>query len=92
MREADIDGFRLDAVKHMGELAIARFCSEIREYAYRLGKRWFLLYGELVEGNNTINHYIEWVKKCSLLTIRLRSQRAKILSSLMETYTKLEIV
>jgi alpha-amylase len=30
MREADIDGFRVDAVKHMGELAIARFCSQIR--------------------------------------------------------------
>ena len=58
MREADIDGFRLDAVKHMGELAIARFCSEIREYAYRLGKRWFLLYGELVGGDDAINRYI----------------------------------
>ena len=58
MREADIDGFRLDAVKHMGELAIARFCSEIREYAYRLGKRWFFLYGELVGGDDAINRYI----------------------------------
>lgn len=57
MKEADIDGFRLDAVKHMGELAIARFCSEIREYAYRLGKRQFLLFGELVGGDDAINRY-----------------------------------
>lgn len=58
MREADIDGFRMDAVKHMGELAVARFCSEIREYAYRLGKRWFFLFGELVSGDDAINRYI----------------------------------
>ena len=57
MREADIDGFRLDAVKHMGELAVSRFCSEIREYAYRLGKRWFFLFGELVAGDDAINRY-----------------------------------
>lgn len=58
MREADIDGFRMDAVKHMGELAIARFSSEIREYAYQLGKRQFLLFGELVAGDDAINRYI----------------------------------
>ena len=58
MREADVDGFRMDAVKHMGELAIARFCSEIREYAYQLGKRQFLLFGELVGGDDAINRYI----------------------------------
>ena len=58
MREADIDGFRMDAVKHMGELAIARFCSRIREYAYLLGKRWFLLFGELVAGDDAANRYI----------------------------------
>ena len=57
MREADIDGFRMDAVKHMGELAVSRFCSAIREYSYSLGKRWFFLYGELVAGDDAINRY-----------------------------------
>jgi alpha-amylase len=46
MREADIDGFRMDAVKHMGELAVARFCQAMREYAYALGKQEFFLFGE----------------------------------------------
>ncbi|PYV44630.1 MAG: hypothetical protein DMG06_05700 [Acidobacteria bacterium] len=32
IREADVDGFRVDAVKHMGEIASSRFCSNIREY------------------------------------------------------------
>ena len=59
MREADIDGFRVDAVKHMGELACARFCSNIREYAYTLGKRGFFLFGEVASPSDDIyNRYI----------------------------------
>lgn len=58
IRELDIDGFRLDAVKHMGERAVARFCSRIREYAYSLGKKNFFLFGELVAGDEACNNYI----------------------------------
>jgi len=59
IREADIDGFRVDAVKHMGELACSRFCSSIREYAYSLGKRNFFLFGELAVSDDEIyNRYI----------------------------------
>jgi alpha-amylase len=54
IREADIDGFRVDAVKHMGELACSRFCSGIREYAYSLGKRGFFLFGELANSDDAI--------------------------------------
>src|SRR3954467_10083112 len=54
IREADIDGFRVDAVKHMGELACARFCSNVREYAYSLGKRRFFLFGELAKPDDAI--------------------------------------
>ncbi|MBW4565657.1 MAG: hypothetical protein KME32_32165 [Mojavia pulchra JT2-VF2] len=59
IREADIDGFRVDAVKHMGELACSRFCSNIREYAYSLGKRGFFLFGELaVSSDDIYDRYI----------------------------------
>lgn len=57
VREADIDGYRMDAVKHMGEMAVARFCQEVREHAYSLGKREFFLFGELVAGDEAINRY-----------------------------------
>jgi glycosidase len=57
IREADIDGYRMDAVKHMGEVAVARFCQAMREYAYALGKRDFFLFGELVAGDAAINRY-----------------------------------
>lgn len=58
IKELDIDGFRMDAVKHMSEIAVARFCSEIREFAYLLGKRNFFLFGELAGGDEACNHYI----------------------------------
>jgi glycosidase len=58
LREADIDGFRVDAVKHMGTAAIARFSSELREYALSLGKRSFFLFGELIGGDDALNRYI----------------------------------
>jgi glycosidase len=57
IRETDVDGFRLDAVKHMGEKAVSRFCTGVSEYAHRLGKRNFFTFGELISGDDAINHY-----------------------------------
>ena len=59
IREADIDGFRVDAVKHMGAVACSRFCSNVREYAYALGKRHFFLFGEVATAADDIyNDYL----------------------------------
>jgi len=59
IKEADLDGFRVDAIKHMGALACSRFCSGIREYAYSLGKRGFFLFGELaVPDDDIVDRYI----------------------------------
>jgi alpha-amylase len=59
IREADVDGFRVDAVKHMGELACARFCSGVREYAYSVGKRGFFLFGEIASpGDEIYDRYL----------------------------------
>ena len=58
IREADIDGFRIDAVKHMGDDYISQFCSHVREYAYKLGKHNFFLFGELVGPEEMYNAYI----------------------------------
>jgi alpha-amylase len=59
IRQADVDGFRVDAVKHMGPLACSRFCSNIREYAYTLGKRGFFLFGEVAQADDDLyNRYI----------------------------------
>ena len=59
IRQADVDGFRVDAVKHMGPVACSRFCSNIREYAYNLGKRGFFLFGEVAQADDDLyNRYI----------------------------------
>lgn len=58
IREADVDGFRLDACKHIGVTAIERFCSAIREYAYSIGKGKVFLFGELITGDDAIDQYI----------------------------------
>ncbi len=55
---ADIDGFRIDTVKHMEQSATAIFCNAIREYAQRIGKHNFFLYGEIVDDDYTIQKYI----------------------------------
>lgn len=44
---ADIDGFRLDAAKHVTEDFIAYFCSRTRNYAESIGKNNFYIIGEV---------------------------------------------
>jgi glycosidase len=55
---ADPDGFRIDTVKHMEDSATAVFCNAIREYATRVGKHNFFLFGEIVADDQTIQRYI----------------------------------
>jgi glycosidase len=44
---ADLDGFRIDAAKHMGEETLRTFCDVIREFTQSIGKERFLLVGEV---------------------------------------------
>lgn len=55
---ADVDGFRIDTVKHMEDSAVAIFCNAIREYARSVGKHRFFLFGEIVADDTTIQRYI----------------------------------
>jgi glycosidase len=47
---ADIDGFRIDAVKHMGQESTRIFCAAIHEFTQSLGKARFFLAGEVTGG------------------------------------------
>lgn len=55
---ADLDGFRIDTVKHLENSSTAIFCNAIREYAQRLGKQNFFLFGEIVADDDTIGQYL----------------------------------
>jgi len=54
----DIDGFRVDTVTHMESSATAIFCNAIREYAKRIGKHHFFIFGEIVGDDLTIQRYL----------------------------------
>ena len=47
---ADVDGFRVDTVKHMDPGATRLFTSVIHEFAQRIGKENFYLIGEITGG------------------------------------------
>src|SRR5262245_49720563 len=47
---ADVDGFRIDAAKHMGSESLRAFCDVIREFTQSIGKERFLLAGEISGG------------------------------------------
>ena len=55
---ADIDGFRIDTVKHLEDSATALFCNAVREYAKRIGKQNFFIFGEVVADDLTLQRYI----------------------------------
>jgi len=71
MRELDIDGFRVDAVKHLRPEFIRSFCSRIREYAYRLGKKNFFIFGELVGPDALSTDYMELRRPTSAVDVNV---------------------
>jgi glycosidase len=56
---ADIDGFRIDTVKHMEPGAVRYFCSVIHEFAQKLGKENFYLIGEITGGRQRAFNTLE---------------------------------
>lgn len=56
---ADIDGFRVDTVKHMDLGATRYFTSVIHEFAQSLGKENFYLIGEITGGRERAFHTLE---------------------------------
>lgn len=56
---ADIDGFRIDTVKHMGDGPTRFFASAIHEFAQSLGKENFFLVGEVTGGRDRAVNTVE---------------------------------
>jgi hypothetical protein len=55
---SDCDGFRIDTVKHMPPEVSAIFCHEIRTFTRRLGKKNFMLLGEVTGDSSIARHYV----------------------------------
>lgn len=56
---ADVDGFRIDTVKHMEPGATRYFAAVIKEYAQSLGKENFFLVGEITGGRTHAYNTLE---------------------------------
>ena len=56
---ADIDGFRVDTVKHMDDGATRLFASSMHEFAQSLGKENFYLIGEITGGRQRAFNTLE---------------------------------
>jgi len=87
---ADLDGFRVDAAKHVTEDFLAKFSTGIRAYAASIGKTNFLLVGEVAAstyeqalrvGKMRSNHLDPW-DTSALIPASLRSR----LKNLRSTY------
>jgi glycosidase len=50
----NIDGYRIDTVKHVEHDFWVEFCGAIREHAAGLGKENFLLFGEVFDGDDAL--------------------------------------
>jgi len=55
----DIDGLRLDTLKHVPQEAARNFCGSIKEFAANLGKADFFLVGEVAGGDNYAGKYLD---------------------------------
>ncbi len=55
---ADVDGFRIDALKHAPRAAASDFIHAIREYALSIGKTNFLQVGEVIGSDEEMRLYI----------------------------------
>ena len=54
----DIDGYRIDTVKNMEPEPVGVFSNAIHEYAHRIGKANFLIFGEIVGDDALLRKYI----------------------------------
>ena len=59
IKEIDVDGFRLDALKHIRPVMANAFCNRIKSEAKHLGKEHFILIGEVVGNMELISQYTE---------------------------------
>ncbi len=55
---ADVDGFRIDALRHIRHPHASDFCHAIREYALSIGKSDFFLVGEVADSDEEMSRYI----------------------------------
>ncbi|MCS6824262.1 MAG: alpha-amylase family glycosyl hydrolase [Cytophagaceae bacterium] len=59
IKETDVDGFRIDTMKHMDALWIKLFAKEVKNYAEQIGKKSFFIFGELIGDDSLVRQYVD---------------------------------
>ena len=54
----DLDGFRIDAMRHIHQKPASDFVSAIREYALSVGKTNFFMVGEVADSDDEMSRYV----------------------------------
>jgi glycosidase len=55
---ADVDGYRIDTVRNIEPKFCSTFANAMHEYAQRIGKHNFVLFGELVGDDDVLRKYV----------------------------------
>ncbi len=58
--KTNIDGYRIDTIKHVEHDFWVEFCTAIRDHARGLGKENFLLFGEVFDGSDELVGSYTW--------------------------------
>jgi hypothetical protein len=80
MALADIDGVRIDTLKHVTFQQARDFCNGMAEYAEALGKNNFLLVGEVAGGDSAQQKYLQVTGRNLSACLDIGSQRETICS------------
>lgn len=77
---ADIDGYRIDTVKHVTLEQARSFCNALKEYAEALGKNDFFLVAEVAGGDSAEDRYLDIAGRNMNACLDIGQQRETICS------------
>jgi glycosidase len=76
----DVDGMRLDTLKHVSQEEARNFCGAIKEYATNLGKTDFLLVGEVGGRDDNAGKYLDSLELNLTATLDIGGSRTALTS------------
>ncbi len=72
----DVDGMRLDTLKHLPKEVVRNFCGSVKEFAANLGKADFFLVGEVGGGDENADKYLDALELNLNAALRIGASRA----------------
>jgi glycosidase len=77
----DVDGMRLDTLKHLPKEVVRNFCGSMKEFAANLGKADFFLVGEVGGGDENQNKYLDALELNLNAVLRIGGSREMLASA-----------